>query len=272
MLTIVILISLFKCFISNCDDAVTPITPVPMISISLSLDVNRYVRRLIASIDYPVENLFVMIGNDNISTIEEIKNDINTASALAKTTKNCIRNIQIDVKLENPGAAFGFNYGLHKMMARAGVEYVLICNSDVSFFPHTLSNFSASINKHISDPNFGIGFTGLCCGGEWSTFAITRRLVEYIGFFDENIYPAYYEDTDYAFRIHLSGMKAYHFPRIHLIHGSINGSSDYISGIQDTLLPTYGTKAKEVKTNLLVLRCLFEKGLVASKKYIHLKW
>jgi hypothetical protein len=45
----------------------------------------------------------------------------------------------------------------------------------------------------VQDPRFGIGFTSLCCGSEWSTVVITRRLIDSIGYFDENFYPAYYE-------------------------------------------------------------------------------
>jgi hypothetical protein len=37
----------------------------------------------------------------------------------------------------------------------------------------------------------------------WSVFAINRACVENVGFFDENFYPAYFEDNDYHYRLKL---------------------------------------------------------------------
>lgn len=55
-----------------------------------------------------------------------------------------------------------------------------------------------SIIQSNKFPLFGIGFTNLCCGGQWSAFAITKKMVEKVGLFDENFYPLYFEDFDYG--------------------------------------------------------------------------
>ncbi len=52
---------------------------------------------------------------------------------------------------------------------------------------------------------------------------------------DENLYPAYFEDVDYAVRVHLSGYRAVVLPKTPLMHGSLNGSMDYLSGVFDEL-------------------------------------
>ncbi len=39
----------------------------------------------------------------------------------------------------------------------------------------------------------------------WSCFALTASAVKTIGTFDENIYPVYYEDQDYEWRLELAG-------------------------------------------------------------------
>jgi hypothetical protein len=45
------------------------------------------------------------------------------------------------------------------------------------------------------------------------------------GYFDENFYPAYYEDDDYAIRIHLSQhFYATKLENTPLMHGEIDGS------------------------------------------------
>lgn len=36
---------------------------------------------------------------------------------------------------------------------------------------------------------------------EYSLFAVTRRALLEVGLFDENIFPAYYEDDDYRIRL-----------------------------------------------------------------------
>lgn len=41
----------------------------------------------------------------------------------------------------------------------------------------------------------------------WSVLLINKDLYEYIGEFDEGFYPAYYEDSDYLYRLQLSGIR-----------------------------------------------------------------
>ena len=59
---------------------------------------------------------------------------------------------------------------------------------------HSSQNISNQMEDNIKqNNNFGIGFTSLCCGSEWSAVMFTRRIIDRIGYFDENFYPAYYE-------------------------------------------------------------------------------
>jgi hypothetical protein len=49
--------------------------------------------------------------------------------------------------------------------------------------------------------------------------------VQAIGYFDENFYPAYYEDDDYAIRVHLSEkFYAVKLEDTPLMHGEIDGT------------------------------------------------
>jgi GT2 family glycosyltransferase len=52
-------------------------------------------------------------------------------------------------------------------------------------------------------------------------------LVEEIGYYDENFYPAYFEDNDYAIRVHYSNYEARHLDNTPLIHGNVDGSKVY---------------------------------------------
>ena len=41
----------------------------------------------------------------------------------------------------------------------------------------------------------------------WSVFSISKHMYDYIGDFDEIFYPAYYEDSDYIYRMKLKGIR-----------------------------------------------------------------
>jgi GT2 family glycosyltransferase len=84
---------------------------------------------------------------------------------------------------------------------------------------------------------------------------------------DENFYPAWFEDDDYAIRVHHSGMKAVRYNDTPLLHGDINGSLDYVSGMMTTLY-----KTRRMGNDLWQWRKMFEAGQVFSKTYLESKW
>ena len=240
--------------------------PIPMLSVTIATDVNNYLIRLLNSIDYPISNIRISIGNDNetfikscLDVIEHVKS--NRSSYFYKAV------LDINTINHNPGSANGFNYGLHGMM-NINSTWVLIINSDIAFYPGILKKISRETERSLAHiDTFGIGFTSLCCGGEWSAVIFTRRLVERIGYMDENFYPAYYEDDDYAIRIHYSGYKAIRYADTPLLHGEIDGSKDYASGIFKELYwkPKNDDATKRWKK-------MFEFGVKTSTKYIASKW
>lgn len=213
------------------------INAIPLLSISLNDDSRNFLGRLIRSIDYPIDEVCIQIGNAD----PLIRTDLVSKIQVAKLDKPNL-NIKMTVVDDNPGSAVGFNFGLRNMMLKNDVDHfdwVLIVNSDIAFYPGILRKIAGSMQHFIkAHSTFGIGFTSLCCGGEWSAIGITRRLVNKIGYFDENIYPAYYEDDDYGIRIHHAGMHAVKFNNTPRLHGSIDGSKDYESGIFQNLYVT----------------------------------
>jgi hypothetical protein len=147
---------------------------------------------------------------------------------------------------------------------------VLIVNSDIAFYPGVLQRISRAVERQLRrDPLFGIGFTSLCCGSEWSAVVFTRRLVEKIGYMDENFYPAYYEDDDYAIRAYYAGMRAVVFNNTALLHGEIDGSKDYLSGVVASVYLSPGAKKDPA---IIRWRKLFEAGVERSRGYINKKW
>ena len=177
-------------------------------------------------------------------------------------------NIEYNTLNYNPGASKGFNYCLQYLLKKENITWGLVLNNDISFYPGILKLISNNVEYYLqNDKKFGIGFTSLCCGGAFSAVVFTKRLVQVVGLFDENFYPAYFEDDDYSIRVHLSSYRARQFDNTPLIHGEVDGSKVYISGLVDIL---YYHPIKNKDTDKW--RIAFEKGVKRSGKYIDEKW
>ena len=69
------------------------------------------------------------------------------------------------------------------------------------------------------------------CSG--ASIMVRRELFEQLGGFDENFAPAYYEDTDLAFRIRACGMKVLYEPRSVVIHHEgVSHGTDLAAGVK----------------------------------------
>lgn len=247
-------------------------TSVPLISVSLNVDGNNYLPRLLQSIDYPVDRVVIQVGNSDPKVIADIQRKVLNASLNLPHLKVNLSSIMA----VNPGSANGFNFGLRSLLTSTtssnstnADDWVLVVNSDIAFYPGILGRIAKSVERHLSrDPLFGIGFTSLCCGGEWSAVVFTRRIINRIGYLDENYYPAYFEDDDYAMRVHLSGLHAARFNNTPLLHGTIDGSKDYQSGVAMAIYFVKDDKDPAV----VIWKQLFEAGIKHSEWYMHRKW
>lgn len=102
----------------------------------------------------------------------------------------------------NIGVSAAWNIMLTDMRAN-GYEYGLILNDDI-----VLSNNIIHISDYISQkPKFARIIN------DWSVFLISLDTFNDIGLFDENFYPAYFEDSDYNYRLKLAGIET-QFPKI----------------------------------------------------------
>jgi hypothetical protein len=72
---------------------------------------------------------------------------------------------------------------------------------------------------------------------------------------------------DYAIRIHLSSFHAHRFNNTPLLHGEIDGSKDYLSGL---FVQLYLSPVKSASTN--EWRKSHEMGMKVSVPYIEQKW
>jgi GT2 family glycosyltransferase len=166
--------------------------PIPYLCV-LTLVRLDLLKRLIDSIDYPVNNVVILFQGD-------IKRDkINFVNTFVK------KFIYISSNM-NVGVSRGWNYFLKNFPS----SYWLISGDDCFFEPSALEHIAKFMSIPSSLENVFCGLTiknrnDVPAG--FNTFIITKLLIQKVGLFDENIYPAYYEDSDLWHRIELTKQK-----------------------------------------------------------------
>jgi GT2 family glycosyltransferase len=142
---------------------------------------NRFdlLERVLDSIDFPIDNILI-IDNSNSYSLAEKYNHL---------------NIHLLKMPSNFGVAASWNLGIKSY---PHLDYWLIGSCDNIFKPGTLEAISKNSSKDKLLKTIG-GF---------GMFSLGSNVVKTIGLFDENFYPAYYEDVDYESRVAKSGIDA----------------------------------------------------------------
>jgi glycosyltransferase involved in cell wall biosynthesis len=238
----------------------------------------NYLPRMLMSIDYPIESILIKFGNADPVVLKNLMASVKHAQQ--QNARFVHNNVRVQIDKHNPGAANGMNIGLRYLLNLPDDNaWALIVNSDIEFKSKSLRNFASQMQRHIAEnpAKFGIGFMNLHPGATWSAFAPTQRLAQRIGFFDENFYPAYIEDVDYAYRLLLSGFKVAMFPNALVAHGPIDhGEKNYVSGttfnirfIRHKYVNTANTERLAVASGL---QNLVDRGIQSNLQYYAQKW
>jgi GT2 family glycosyltransferase len=116
-------------------------------------------------------------------------------------------NVYLWPQTYNLGVARSWNYAFDQIKN----DYIIQANDDVEVEPRTIEYLVTAAKNNPKE----IFFSGeQDSGNAFSLFLLTQRGYELIGAFDEDFYPAYYEDDDYAYRMKLKGY------RIIPVHGA----------------------------------------------------
>jgi len=176
---------------------------IPVIGI-LTLIKYDLLIRLINSIDYKVDTVVILFqGGYNNFDFTKIKNKFINKFIFIKSSFNI-------------GVSRGWNYILENYLK----SYCIISGDDNYFSPGTLEKVYQFMN---TDKLSNIMFTfQLEESAQFNTFILTKKALETVGYFDENIYPAYYEDNDYRYRIILSGNNIINIPDVYINTGDNN--------------------------------------------------
>jgi GT2 family glycosyltransferase len=118
---------------------------------------------------------------------------------------------QLYMHCENRGLSRSWNEGVQEVLA-AGATHAMLVNDDLHFVE---GGFSTFVNFAQANIPLSVAFLqGLETGGSpyagqvmqqgFACCSLTPAVIERVGWFDENITPAYYEDYDYYRRCVLS--------------------------------------------------------------------
>ena len=146
----------------------------------------------------------------NAINVAECEDNDDTIKQIFDTTD---RIITVTTKT-NLGVAASWNWFLKNVPMPEG--FLIISNDDIIFDKTTLRSFYEEMQK--IDTHFVIG-----CTGEFAIFSISEEVFKATGGFDENFYPAYFEDNDFHYRMRLVGYDFVHAP--YITYGHENSST-----------------------------------------------
>jgi GT2 family glycosyltransferase len=123
--------------------------------------------------------------------------------------------IIIDNWVYNRGVAASWNEGMRNVIINK-YRYALISNDDVILNPGTINKLYDSMIETgaciiSANPNGKFESSGLLKNEEdFFCFMVdVPQLINNCGIFDENFYPAYFEDNDMRYRMKLANVKSY---------------------------------------------------------------
>jgi hypothetical protein len=174
---------------------------IPVIGIPV-LNRGDLLLRNVMSIDYPLRTLYIVNNGRDESVADAI--------AVIKKGKNpFIDNVIVYESPENLGVAPSWN---HIIMQNLHSPYWLVVGNDVFFGQGDLKKIYEYVEKNKSTH-------AILFGHAYSCFVLTKLGLDTVGYFDENIFPAYLEDCDHFYRVTLAGAISENIPNTNVKHG-----------------------------------------------------
>ncbi len=206
---------------------------IPVIGIPI-VNGTHWLKRLLGSIDYPVNEVAVINNSSNKSITDEL-------NSICNQTYEFVNEIKLINLPHNIGVSSSWNL-IIKCYLHA--PFWLISNHDIAFTP----GFLEKIIQHSNDNTIGVI-------GSWDCFIIKDWVIQKCGLFDENFYPAYFEDNDYDIRLLNEGIS----------HVSVD--HPYYHGEE-----TYSTTGSQTWRTDLSLKPRLDYSRECNQYYIAEKW
>lgn len=191
------------------------------------------------SIDYPVDNFFVVNNNGRGQITDAVE-------SVRKLSNPFVKRVHVTHMPANLGCSGAWNLIIKCFMK---APYWVISNHDVMYEPGFLEEMNAKAQDSEVATVHG-------SGGGWDIFLLKDWVVNKYGLFDENLYPGYCEDMDYGMRFIHDDLKRV----LTLDHGYYHGSrKDYSDGSQTWRSEPNLQAAVHIAHEL-------------NKRYLHMKW
>lgn len=207
----------------------------------------KWLKRLINSVDYPVDTFVIFDNNGRGELVEELDD-------LVKQPHPFIKNMKVTHMPTNIGCSGAWNLIIKSYLMS---PYWIIVNDDVAFTEGFLEEM---VTKALEDPKVGIvhGESGDFAVGSWNLFLIKDWVIQSHGLFDENLYPIYCEDADYIMRL-----------QIHPIKRILKLDKPYYHG---EAINNYNTGQQTKKGEDADLSQKFDKSNLINFEYMYEKW
>lgn len=163
--------------------------------------------KLISSVPEEVSVIIIDNGgnykNYPVMDISEVDDGDPNTKNFYETNRVSVFNPQTNI-----GVAGSWNWFLRNTPPNDD-KYWLIANDDVTLQANTMN---VIYNSAPSNPMMLDG------EGTWSFFSLHYDTVEKVGYFDENFFPAYFEDNDYDHRMGLENLSPTYNPEFKYDH------------------------------------------------------
>jgi hypothetical protein len=162
---------------------------IPLLGISTFNQLEGF-EKLIKSINFQIQTVSIIV-NSTFEYFEQVRQ-------LSKS--DFVEKFEISFCPQNLGFGPSVNYHIKGYPSK---DYWVFVEDDVEFGKNDLSQIYELMKTN----------DGVFCdkNAEYILFALNRNMIRKVGFFDENLYPANYEDNDYRNRIFLADVKVSHF-------------------------------------------------------------
>lgn len=164
--------------------------PIPVLGVPI-LNRGDLLERLVQSIDYPVQKLHI-INNGTDAGVQD------AIHRIQHTPHEHIGTVHVYYPTHNLGVAASWN---RFITDNTQAPWWMITANDMLFGSGTLAKVAETM---YAPENADIGMAYV---DGYAMFIATPLAVEKVGMFDENFYPAYYEDGDHYYRSKLSGIR-----------------------------------------------------------------
>mmetsp|Transcript_2949 Transcript_2949/g.3110 ORF Transcript_2949/g.3110 Transcript_2949/m.3110 type:complete len:395 (+) Transcript_2949:79-1263(+) len=204
---------------------------IPTIGTAVVSDPNEYLPRVLLSIDFCVNEVILYHGyNMNLTSYGNILEE-----------NKFVERYQI---VEDSRYLFGVSEGWNAILRiseKSNHPWLIMVAFDIIFPEGELqrlnSLYRSGYNSHNGNIFAYVNYVNFDTKlAAYNTFLMSQEVVSRVGYFDENFFPAFYEDNDWSVRLRLAGVVITTFTEIKLWHGDLpkhnnsSGSKDYFSG------------------------------------------